>query len=114
MEPLRSRLGGSCGQPTGGCPSRVRTRRHVPPLLAGSDSRWRRRILFEQIGDQDHAVAVWTVASESHRTSKQASFGAAPLAEGLLATARTLPDRMRHQQPLSLKLLADERYIDSS
>ncbi len=37
MEHRRSRLGGSCGQPSGGCPSPVGTGRHVPPRRGLAD-----------------------------------------------------------------------------
>jgi hypothetical protein len=70
-------------------------------------SRWCRHLQSEQIGDQEYGLAFRTVAAESHRAPKQATFGAAPLAEGLCAAVRTLVHRVRHQQSLALELLGE-------
>src|ERR1700730_7609320 len=114
MEHRRSRLGGSCGQPTGGCPSPVRTGRHVPPPLLVCGSRWCHHFQPEQIGEQDDGFAVRAAASQPYRASIQMTVRAATLAKEALATARTLVDRVRHEHSLALELLAEDDRIQVS
>jgi hypothetical protein len=79
-----------------------------------SGSRRCHPLQFEQIGEQDDRVADRTTASESYRASVQMTLRAAALANETLATARTLVDRVRHQQPPTLEFLAQERRIDGA
>src|SRR5258708_7834126 len=81
------------------------------PFSRASRSGWCLHLQYEQIGEQDYGLAFRTVTSQSHRASEQAAFGAASLAEGLLATTRTLIDRVGHEQPLALELLAEDDRI---
>src|SRR5438309_5579123 len=71
-----------------------------------------RHLQSEQLGQQDHTIAVRTRAAESHRASKQLACGATPLAERLLAATRALVHRARHEQSLALELHADDDRIN--
>jgi hypothetical protein len=73
--------------------------------------RWCRHLQPEQIGQQDHTIAVRTRAAESHRARKQVACGATPLAERLLAalvlSMRFTELPVESQLGLELKYLGD-------